>query len=82
MTENIPVNEQLLALEKTLKARLSPVHPNQQFIGLLRRRLEDAPIDPQRKWLAMTLLAIAGGLAVGLVIFLIGKGLVENGEEA
>ncbi len=81
MPENTPVNEQLLALEKALKARLSPVHPNQQFVGSLRRRLENETIDPQRKWLAMALLAIAGGLAVGLVVFLIGKSLVETGEE-
>lgn len=82
MPEKTPVDEELLALEKTLKARLSPVNPRQQFVGSLRRRLEDAPIDPQRKWLAMILLTIAGGLAVGLVVFLIGKSLVENGEEA
>ncbi|MCB2202867.1 hypothetical protein KQH56_02555 [bacterium] len=82
MPENTPVNEQLLALEKALRTRLSPVHPSQQFVGSLRQRLEDSPIDPQRKWLAMLLLAIAGGLAVGLVIFLVGKSLNQSGDEA
>jgi hypothetical protein len=82
MSENTPVNEQLLALEKALKTRLSPVHPSQHFVGSLRQRLEDAPIDQQRKWLAMVLLALAGGLVVGLVTFLIGKSLEEDRKEA
>ncbi|MDY6873215.1 MAG: hypothetical protein SVR81_04505 [Chloroflexota bacterium] len=82
MPENTPVNEQLLALEKALRTRLSPVQPSQQFVGSLRQRLEDSTIDPQRKWLAMVLLGIAGGLAVGLVVFLISKSLDKSGEEA
>lgn len=82
MSENTPVNEQLLALEKALKTRLSPVHPSQHFVGSLRQRLENSSIDPQRKWLAMVLLALAGGLAVGLVTFLISKSQVEDSEGA
>jgi hypothetical protein len=80
MTEYTIKNDQLLALERSLQTELSPVKPNQQFIGNLRQRLEDSPVYQQQKRLAISLLTIAVGLVTGLAIFLIGHGFVKHSE--
>lgn len=76
MKENQILNQDLLALEQSLKARLSPVKPDQNFVGNLRSRLEDSPIYQQQRETAYFLLSIASGLLVGSLIFLIGKGII------
>jgi hypothetical protein len=76
MKENQILNQDLLDLEQSLKARLSPVKPDQNFVGNLRSRLEDSPIYQQQRETAYFLLSIASGLLVGSLIFLIGKGII------
>ncbi len=80
MMEYTANNDQLLALERSLQSELSPVRPNQQFIGNLRQRLVDSPIFRQQRRLAISFLSIAIGLVAGLVIFLIGHGFVKHSE--
>lgn len=80
MMEYTANNDQLLALERSLQSELSPVRPNQQFIGNLRQRLVDLPIFRQQRRLAISFLSIAIGLVAGLVIFLIGHGFVKHSE--
>ena len=82
MTEFIVRNDQLLDLERSLRAELNPVKPSQQFVGNLRDRLEISPIYKQQKRLAISLLSIALGLVAGLVIFLIGHGFLKHSENA
>ena len=72
----------LLALERTLKTELHPVEPNQRFVQTLRTRLEDSSILYRQRRIAATLLTIAGGLLVGTVIFLIGRGFLRNSSES
>lgn len=71
-------NADLLALERSLKSRLNPVQPDQGFVGNLRSRLEDSPIYQQQRETAYLLLSVASGLLVGLVVFLIGRGIMHG----
>ncbi len=80
MAEFTAKNDQLLALERSLRAELSPVKPSQHFIGNLGQRLEVSPIYQQQRRLAISLLSIAIGLVAGLVIFLIGHGFIRHSE--
>lgn len=66
-------NQDLLALEQSLRAKLSPVVPDAGFIGNLQQRLEESPLMQQQRKLATSLLLTASGLLVGVVIFLIGR---------
>ncbi len=75
-------NESLLDLENSLKNKFHPVQPNQQFVRQLRIRLEESPILYRRRRTAATLLTIAGGLLVGLAIFLIGTRFLRQSSEA
>lgn len=71
-------NAKLLALENKLKQDLHPVEPNQRFIQKLRTRLEDSPILMRQQRVAATLLTVAGGLLIGLAVFLIGRGFLRQ----
>jgi len=82
MTKTKSANERLLALEKSLKTKLHPVVPDRQFVGHLRERLEDSTIYQKKKKLAATLLSIAAGLTIGLVVFLIGVGFLQEAKKA
>jgi hypothetical protein len=82
MTKERAINEKLLALEKSLKSRLHPVTPDRQFVGRLRKRLENSPVYQKQQRLAATFLSIAAGLVFGLVIFLIGRGFIKDTKEA
>jgi len=76
MKEHQILNQDLLALEQSLKSRLRPVKPDQYFVGNLCSRLEDSPIYQQQRETAYFLLSIASGLLVGSLIFIIGKGII------
>lgn len=78
MSEDHSVNNDLLALERSLKTQLQPIKPNQQFVGNLRLRLEDPSAYRRPRQTAYSFLAIAGGLLFGLVVFLIGKGFFQE----
>lgn len=78
MKENQTFNADLLALEHALRSRLHPIKPNQEFIGSLHTRLESSHIYQEQRKTAMVLLSTAGGLLVGLVIFLIGRGMLQD----
>lgn len=80
MQMNDSSNDSLIDLERQLRARMNPVQPDRQFVGALLQRLERSPMTPQRQRTAATLLSIAGGLVVGLAIFLIGRRFVENSD--
>jgi hypothetical protein len=80
MAEYTAKNDQLLDIERSLRAELSPVKPSQKFIGNLRERLEVSPIYQQQRRLAISLLSIAIGLVAGLAIFLIGHGFMKRSE--
>lgn len=82
MAEFTSKNDPLLALERSLRAELSPVKPDKQFIGKLRQRLEVSPIYQHQRRLAISLLSIAVGLVAGLVIFLIGHGFIKHSENS
>lgn len=82
MSEKKSSDEALLALEKSLKTKLSQVKPDQNFIGNLHRRLEDSPVYRQQRRKAATLLSIAAGLLVGLAIFLVGRAFIQEANEA
>jgi hypothetical protein len=71
-------NEELLALEQSLKNRFQPIKPDQKFVGELRSQLEASPVYQQQRKTAFFLLSVAGGLFVGLIIFLIGKGFFQE----
>lgn len=75
-------NESLLALEDSLKRRLHPVKPDRHFVRGLRKRLEESNMLYRQRRTAATLFTIAGGLLVGLVIFLIGRGFLSSSGEA
>lgn len=75
-------NENLLKLQQSLRKRLSPIHPNRDFVGSLQKRLEESPSHRKKRHLAATLLTVAGGLVVGTAIFLIGRELIEGGGES
>lgn len=76
MKDNQVSQSDLLALEQSLKSRLNPITPDQNFVGNLRSRLEESPIYQQQRETAYFLLSVASGLVVGLIIFLIGKGIM------
>jgi hypothetical protein len=71
-------NQDLLALEQRLRSKLHPIKPDQKFVGDLRLRLEDTPFYQRQKNSAYTILSVVGGLLVGLIIFLIGRGLLQE----
>lgn len=71
-------NEELLALEQSLRSKFRPIKPDQKFVGDLRSRLEDMPVYQQQRRTAYFMLSAAGGLLVGLVIFLIGRGILQE----
>ena len=75
-------NESLLALEDSLKNQLHPIQPNRQFVKKLSTRLENSNLLNRQRRTAATLLTIAVGLLVGLVIFLIGRGFLSESGEA
>jgi len=72
----------LLALEQSLKSKFHPIKPDQQFVGNLRSRLESSPIYQQQRKAAYIFITTAGGLLLGLIIFLIGKGLLGESRGA
>lgn len=78
MTKRDSADEALLALEQSLRSQLNYVKPDQQFVGRLRQRLEDSPTYRQQRRLAVQMLTVAVGLVVGLVIFLIGRGFIQE----
>lgn len=82
MSEQKSSNEDLLALEKSLKAKLNPVEPDKTFVGNLRVRLEGSTGYTKQRRLASSMLTIAGGLVVGLAIFLIGRGIMHEKNTA
>ncbi len=75
-------NESLLSLENALKAKLHPVQPNRRFVQNLRTRLEQSNLLDRQRRTAATLLTIAGGLTIGLAIFLIGKRFLSGSGDA
>ena len=68
----------LLHLEQYLRSRMKPVQPDQKFIGALRNQLEQAATQSQTHRLAAMFLTIAGGLLLGLVIYLIGRRFIRQ----
>jgi hypothetical protein len=80
MTEANFSNTTLLDIEQALKEKLFPVKPDNNFIGQLRERLENSPVYRQPRRVAMQLLTTAAGLFAGLVIFLIGKRMINKKE--
>ncbi|MBG0786445.1 MAG: hypothetical protein H0S79_15215 [Anaerolineaceae bacterium] len=82
MTERLAAEDQLNNIEKSLRTKLAPIAPNDQFIGSLRQRLEGSTIYEKQHRLAVSMLSIAFGLVVGLAVFLLGRGLVRDGEKA
>ena len=82
MQKNHPINKELLALEQSLKTKFHPIEPDQQFVGNLRVSLESSPIYHRQRKLAQIFITTAGGLLFGLIIFLIGKGLLQESRGA
>lgn len=78
MQENHSINDDLLAFERSLKTKFQPIMPDQQFVGNLHTRLERSSIYQQQRRVAHILITTAGGLLFGLIIFLIGKGLLQE----
>lgn len=81
MKDMQPNNDELIALEKSLRLGLHPVKPDQDFVGNLRSRLENSPVYQQQRETAYSLLTVAVGLLVGLIIFLVGKGFLQELSE-
>lgn len=81
MKEIQTFNDDLLVLEQALRARLHPITPNQDFVGNLRRQLENSPIYQRQQKTAHVFLTIAGGLLVGLAVFLVGRGIFQELRE-
>lgn len=80
MAENEISNEDLLALEKSLRLKLHPVQPDQEFVGALRKRLDQEAVRDQQNRLAISFLTIAGGLVIGLIVFVIGRIILHRKE--
>ena len=80
MRENHAINDDLLDFEQTLKTKFQPITPDQQFVGVLRERLEHSSIYQKQRRVAHILITTAGGLLFGLIIFLIGKGLIQESQ--
>ena len=76
MTNHVSSNESLLALEKKLRHRLHPVNPDHVFVSDLRQKLEHSSLWERQKRTAFSMLTVAIGLLVGLIIFLIGRHFV------
>lgn len=81
MKMNVRMNDHLLELEKSLKSKLHPVAPDQDFVSHLRKRLEDIPADQKQRTLAVALLSVAAGLVVGLAIYLISREFTQDAEQ-
>ena len=77
-SEGTSSEEALLALQDTLRSRLSPVKPDRKFVNNLRARLEESPVYLEQRRTAAKMLTIAAGLMFGLVVFLIGRGLMRE----
>lgn len=73
-----PTNHDLMDLEQLLKSRFQSIKPDQQFVGNLRTKLENSPIYQKQRKMAYILMTTAGGLFLGLIIFLIGKGMLQE----
>jgi len=73
-------NEELLKLERSLRRTLHPVNPDQKFIGVLRKKLEQEANTDQAHRLAFSFLTIAAGLIAGLIAILIGQILLRENE--
>jgi hypothetical protein len=78
MAERLVADDQLYRIEQSLRNKLAPIVPNDQFIGSLRQRLEGSTIYEKQHRLAVSMLSVALGLVVGLGIFLVGRGLVHD----
>lgn len=78
MKETHPKNVDLIALEDLLRARFQAIKPDQQFVGILHTKLENSPILQKQRKVAYVLMTTAGGLLLGLIIFLIGKGFLQE----
>lgn len=78
--ENSEPNISLFDLEHRLKSLMSPVRPDQKFIGQLRERLENSAAYKEQRQLARRLLTIAVGILSGSMIFLIGKKFIQKAE--
>jgi hypothetical protein len=78
MTEDTISNQDLLDLERSLRLKLHPVQPDQNFVSGLRKQLEQASDQDAEHRLALSFLTIALGLVAGLVIFLIGQILFRS----
>lgn len=78
MKEIQSINDDLLALERSLKSKMHPIEPDQQFVGNLRVRLEDPSRYQQPRKAAYSFLTIAGGLLFGLIVFLIGREILQE----
>jgi hypothetical protein len=81
MKEIQSVNDDLLVLEQALRAKLHPITPNQDFVGNLRGQLESSPIYQRQQDTAHLFLTLAGGLLVGLTVFLVGRGIFQGLRE-
>ncbi len=82
MANSKTTNSRLLELENALKTKLQRVVPDQQFVGHLRKRLEDSLIYQKKRRLAEIFLTIAAGLTIGFVVFLIGVGFLHEVKKA
>jgi hypothetical protein len=74
-------NDDLLVLEQALRSKLHPITPDQDFVGNLRGQLENSSIYQRQRETAHVLLTIAGGLLVGLAVFLLGRGIFQELRE-
>ena len=77
--ETVP-NEELIRLERSLRKTLLPVKPDQNFIGSLRKKLEEEASEDHSHRIAISFLTIAAGLVAGLMIVLIGQILIREKE--
>ena len=82
MKDHLSVSDELLAIERILTNRFHPIKPDQRFVGNLRSRLENSPIFLKQRRTAYIFITTAGGLLFGLIIFLIGKELLQGSSEA
>ncbi|HOE70738.1 MAG TPA: hypothetical protein PKZ33_06685 [Brevefilum sp.] len=82
MKDHPSASDELLALERILKSRFHPIKPDQRFVGNLRSRLENSPRYSKQHKTAYIFITTAGGLLFGLIIFLIGKELIQGSREA
>jgi hypothetical protein len=81
MKEIQSANDDLFVIEQALRAKLHPIKPNQDFVGNLRGQLESSSIYQCQQETAHMFLTIAGGLVVGMVVFLVGRGIFQGLRE-